>query len=296
MPVTTFGLRLALLATWVLLGVAHAPVALAQRGPIPVDPRVQIRSHRFADTNEDIPYAIYVSSKVSRDKKNPLIVALHGLGGTHTTMMRPNALDLAEAGGYIYVAPMGYNPRGWDGVPARARRAGPPPGGPPRNATATAGRQGPPPGALAAANDPPNLRELSEKDVLGVLEIVRKEFNVDDSRTYLFGHSMGGAGTYHLAVKYPEKWAAIGAQAPAAFSLDPNSLGTIPAMPVIVIHGDMDTAVPVTLSRTWVEVMKTLNMPHQYIEVAGGDHGSVISGSMPDVFAFFAKHSKSASR
>ena len=63
---------------------------------------------------------------------------------------------------------------------------------------------------------------------MNVLDIVRKEFNVDENRTYLFGHSMGGAGTYHLAVKYPEKWAAIGVQAPAAFSLDPNSLSKIP--------------------------------------------------------------------
>lgn len=242
---TLFIVRLAILASCAGF-LADMPIALAQqpaapaaqpapgrggRAPIPVDPRVQIRTYRFADTNEDVPYAIYVSSKVSRDKKNPLIVTLHGLGGTHTTMMRPNALDLAEAGGYIYVAPMGYNPRGWYGVPRGERRGGPPP-----NAAPNTGRQGPPPGALAAANDPPNLRELSEKDVLNVLDIVRKEFNVDENRTYLFGHSMGGAGTYHLAVTYPEKWAAIGVQAPAAFSLDPNSLSKIPRMPVIVIH------------------------------------------------------------
>jgi len=301
---STFSIvRVAILASC-LAFLVEMPAALAQqpvpqaappapgrggRAPIPVDPRVQIRTYHFADTNEEIPYAIYVSSKVSRDQKNPLIVTLHGLGGTHTTMMRPNALDLAEAGGYIYVAPMGYNPRGWYGVPRGERRGGPPP-----NAAPNTGRQGPPPGALAAANDPPNLRELSEKDVLNVLDIVRKEFNVDENRTYLFGHSMGGAGTYYLAVKYPEKWAAIGVQAPAAFSLDSNSLGKIPKMPVIVIHGDMDTAVPVTLSRTWVDVMKMLNMPYQYIEVAGGDHGSVISGSMPDIFTFFAKHTKAA--
>ena len=301
---STFSIvRVAILASC-LAFLVEMPAALAQqpvpqaappapgrggRAPIPVDPRVQIRTYHFADTNEEIPYAIYVSSKVSRDQKNPLIVTLHGLGGTHTTMMRPNALDLAEAGGYIYVAPMGYNPRGWYGVPRGERRGGPPP-----NAAPNTGRQGPPPGALAAANDPPNLRELSEKDVLNVLDIVRKEFNVDENRTYLFGHSMGGAGTYYLAVKYPEKWAAIGVQAPAAFSLDSNSLGEIPKMPVIVIHGDMDTAVPVTLSRTWVDVMKMLNMPYQYIEVAGGDHGSVISGSMPDIFTFFAKHTKAA--
>ncbi len=303
------GLRVTALGLCVLIIVTHAPVAQAQqpatppgaqggRGPVPVDPRVQIRSYRFADTNEELPYAIFVSTKVSQDKKNPLIVALHGLGGTHTTMMRPAALDLAEAGGYIYVAPMGYNPRGWYGVPAGPRRGGPPPNAAanPNGAPTDAGRQGPPRGALAGANDPPNLRELSEKDVLNVLELVRKEFNVDDSRTYLFGHSMGGAGTYHLAVKYPEKWAAIGTQAPAAFGLDPNSLSKIPTMPVIVIHGDMDEVVPVSLSRNWAEVMKALKTTHQYIEVPGGTHGSVISGSMPDIFAFFARHSKLASR
>ena len=76
------------------------PVAQAPgrgRGPQPVDPRVQIRMHHFAATNEDIPYALFVSSKVKKNKKAPLIVTLHGIGGTHTTMMRPNAIDLAEA-------------------------------------------------------------------------------------------------------------------------------------------------------------------------------------------------------
>jgi hypothetical protein len=34
---------------------AEAPAPL--RGPIPVDPRVQIRLHHFAGTGEDIPYA-----------------------------------------------------------------------------------------------------------------------------------------------------------------------------------------------------------------------------------------------
>jgi predicted peptidase len=272
--------------------------------------------HHFADTNEDIPYALFVSSKVKRDKKAPLIVTLHGLGGTHTTMMRPVALDLAEAGGYILLAPMGYNPRGWYGIPAGQRRGGPPPpldaargavsdgrtanaapnpNGPPAPSADGAparGRQGPPRGALANVNDPPNLRELSEKDTLEVLELIRKEYKIDDKRTYLMGHSMGGAGTYYLAVKYPEKWAAIAALAPAAFSLDPNSLSKIPKMPAMVVHGDMDTAVPVSLSRTWVETMKSLKMPHEYIEVPGGDHGSVITSHQREVFAFFAKHSR----
>jgi predicted esterase len=283
---------------------ADAPTPAAQapgggrggRGQIPVDPRVQIRTHHFADMNEDIPYAVFVSSKVARGKRAPMIVSLHGLGGTHTTMMRPNAIDLAEAGGYILLAPMGYNPRGWYGVPAGPRRGGPPPNASPNPAaaapSANPGRQGPPPGVLNGANDPPNVRELSEKETLEVVDLVRKEFNVDDKRTYLMGHSMGGAGTFYLAVKYPQRWAAIAAIAPAAFGLQASSLNVIPKMPVMVVHGDMDAAVPVSLSRTWVEVMKALKMPHQYIEVPGGDHGSVISSHQAEIFAFFAKHSK----
>src|SRR5688500_831550 len=267
------------------------------RGPQPVDPRVQIRTHHFAETNEDIPYALFVSSKVKKDQKAPMIVTLHGLGGTHTTMMRPNAIDLAEAGGYILLAPMGYNPRGWFGAPSpQGRRGAPPataaPNAVPPAATAAPNAAAPPAGRGAGANDPPNLRELSEKETLQVIELVRKEFTVDDARTYLMGHSMGGAGTLYLAITYPQRWAAVAAIAPAAFSVDKEGLARIPKMPVMIVHGDMDTVVPTSVGRAWVEAMKSLQMNYQYIEVPGGDHGSVISSHQSDIFAFFAKHSR----
>ena len=304
-------------------GASAAQAPGRGRGPQPVDSRVQIRTHHFAETNEDIPYALFVSSKVKKDQKAPMIVTLHGLGGTHTTMMRSNAIDLAEAGGYILLAPMGYNPRGWFGAPApQGRRGAPPanaapnaappdaaaptpaapnqaapnqaaPNQAPPNQTAAApqGRRGGGPGG-ANPNDPPNLRELSEKETLQVIELVRKEFTVDDNRTYVMGHSMGGAGTLYLAIKYPQRWAAAAAIAPAAFSVDKEGLARIPKMPVMVVHGDMDTVVPTSVGRAWVDAMKSLNMNYQYIEVPGGDHGSVISSHQADIFAFFAKHSR----
>src|SRR5688572_4707344 len=134
---------LALCAAPVAAQQAQAPAAAAPgrgRGPIPNDPRVQQRTYSFADTNESLPYAVYVSSKVRRDQKAPLIIALHGLGGTPNSLLRGNAIDLAEDNGYILVGPMGYNPGGWYGSPVIAGRRG---GGPPQ---------------------PANLAELSEKD------------------------------------------------------------------------------------------------------------------------------------
>lgn len=290
---------------------AQPPAAPDGRGfvPPPVDPRVQLRTYRFEETNEEIPYAVYVSSKVQPDRENPLVVALHGLCGSHTSLLRGNALDLAEEGGYVIAGPMGYNPRGWYGVPVgtgpRGRPAPQNPAAEPQPGqsgasppSAQAAPATPPPRPRPAScgqgEDPPNLRELSEKDVLNVLELMRKEFNVDERRIYLMGHSMGGAGTLHLAVKHPANWAAIAAIAPAAFSLEPSSIAGIPDMPVIVVHGDMDTAVPVAVSRAWVDVMKAHEMTHEYVEVAGGDHGNVITIGMPDIFAFFDEHSKPA--
>src|SRR5688572_30876487 len=110
----------------------------------------------------------------------------------------------------------------------------------------------------------------------------------------LMGHSMGGAGTFHLAVKYSGNRAATAAIAPAVFGVQPSSRSAIPNMPMMVVHGDADTVVPVTGGRSWVEAMKEPKITHQYHEVAGGDHGNVISVGMPDIVAFFGTHSKPA--
>jgi predicted esterase len=285
-----------------------------QRGP--VDPRVQQRTYVFKETNEFIPFALFVSSKVRKDKKNPLIVALHGLGGDQNTMVRESfrVVELAEQGGYILVSPMGYNSGGWYGIPV-----GPPRGGgrgaanganpatQPAAPNGTNATESPQRGAGAgrgfvstaggtAVTDPAKVRELSEKDVMNILDMIRKDFNVDERRTYLMGHSMGGAGTLYLGVKYPSNWAAIAAIAPAAFQLNPDTLASIKDMPVIIVQGDADTAVPVANTRRWADKLKELNMTHEYHEIGGGDHGSVIATGMPDIFAFFSKHSKPASR
>src|SRR6186997_295592 len=115
-----------------------------------IDPRVQQRTYLFTDTNEQLPYAVFVSSKVSKDKKNPLIVALHGLGGDQNTMMRANALQLAEEGGYIMVGPMGYNSGGWYGAPARYGTGGRGRPGAPGAATGAPPAGAPPAGAIQA--------------------------------------------------------------------------------------------------------------------------------------------------
>jgi pimeloyl-ACP methyl ester carboxylesterase len=241
------------------------------------DPRVENRTDRFADTGEELPYCVFVSSKVSADKENPLIISLHGLGIGPGFMCQGAAIDLAEEGGYILAAPMGYSVGGWYGSPVMAGRGGR--GGQNPNAT-------PPPA---------NLPELSEKDVLNVLAMLREEFNVDDDRTYLMGHSMGGAGTFFLGSKHADEWAALAPIAPAAMLMNDNRRAILQGIedngvPVHLVVGDMDNLM--STARLWAETMDELDVEHEYKEIAGADHGSVIDLAMPDIFAFFAKHTK----
>jgi predicted peptidase len=264
-----------------------------------------------------MPYALFVSSKVSKDKKNPLIVALHGLGGDQNTMVREtyHAVELAEEGGYILVAPMGYNSAGWYGIPVGAPRGGgagangaPSGNGAPATAVngatgaARGGGRGPAPiiGGTAIT-EAAKVREASEKDTMLVLEMIRKEFNIDERRTYLMGHSMGGAGTYFLGSKYAKEWTAIAPIAPASMSMNNDRAKVLQGIkdagiPLLVVQGDADEAVPVANTRMWVDTMKEMNMNYQYKEVPGAMHGPIIGIGMPDVFAFFNKQVKPATR
>ena len=282
--------------------VGAAPQAGRGGGRGAVDARVQQRTYTFADTNEQMAYALFVSSKVTKDKKSPLIVSLHGLGGDQNTMVRESlrSVELAEQGGYILVAPMGYNSGGWYGIPP-----GPPRGGGANPAAAAQPGRGNGAGAArpviggTAITEPAKVREASEKDVMTVLAMIRKEFNVDDRRIYLMGHSMGGAGTYYLGSKYPNIWAALAPIAPAAMGMTNDRAKVLQAIkdggvPMLVSMGDADEAVPVSNVRTWVETMKELQMNYEYKEYPGLSHGPIMAGSMADIYAYFARHSKPA--
>ncbi len=48
------------------------PVRRGGMGAMGSDTRVQNRTYLFTDTGENLPYAVFVSSKVSKDKKAPL--------------------------------------------------------------------------------------------------------------------------------------------------------------------------------------------------------------------------------
>src|SRR5262245_13806383 len=232
---------------------------------------VQKKTYEFKEAKKEMEYALFVPSKYDKDKKTPLIIALHGLGGNPQQMIRSKGLtEQAEKYGYIVAAPMGYNSSGWYGALGPGKGFG-----------------GKGFGKGKESDAPENLGELSEKDVMNVLAEVRKDFNVDAKRIYLIGHSMGGAGTYHLGSKYPETWAGLAPIAAATGS--PKNVEKLKNIPVFVVHGDNDTAVKVASARQCVEKLKEQKIVYEYLEIAGGGHGDVIGTGMPKIFEFFER-------
>jgi poly(3-hydroxybutyrate) depolymerase len=264
-----------------LMGVADD--GLAQRGVPPfggAGPRgrgdraggggsvagVQQRTYRFPGTNEKIEYDVFVSHKVDKKKPSPLVIGLHGMNVPPMGLMR-FLTESADKNGYIVATPTGYNLQGWYGA-----------NGPSSSSTSLE-----------------NLGELSEKDVMNVLDLMRREFNIDDHRIYLLGQSMGGGGAMHLAVKYSDVWAAVGLSAPAMSIQQPEMLESIKAMPVIVVHGSADDRVPVTRILPWVDKMRELKMTYEYEEMPGVGHPDAIEHGASSIFAFFGKYSKPVS-
>ena len=247
---------------------ADAVLTAVKAGTDPFAGRTgDIKRHYMLDAaNELMPYRMLVPSTYTASRAFPLIIALHGLGGTEDSFFDAYGRKLPELAGqrgFIVAAPLGYRVDGGYGW-----GLGSPPADP----------------AVKRSS------ELSEADVMQVLAQVRKYYNIDARRIYLMGHSMGAIGTWKIAPKYPELWAALGAFSGQGV---PATVVTMRRIPEFVVHGDADPTVNVAGSRVMVAAMTALNVDVKYVEVPGGNHGSVVEPNLAAMFDFFDAHTKS---
>jgi len=91
----------------------------------------------------------------------------------------------------------------------------------------------------------PNPWEDQDPMVMAILEKSEREYNIDKSRIYLTGLSQGGHGTWAIAAKHPDIFAAI---APVCGWADKETAQKLAKMPIRIFHGDADQAVNVQCS------------------------------------------------
>lgn len=86
-----------------------------------------------------------------------------------------------------------------------------------------------------------------------LLDDVTKRLRIDPDRVYVTGLSMGGRGTWDLAMSYPERFAAI---APICGGALPDRACRLKGVPVRAFHGAKDTVVPLAESETVVKAVR----------------------------------------
>ncbi|MBN1347398.1 MAG: prolyl oligopeptidase family serine peptidase [Phycisphaerae bacterium] len=113
--------------------------------------------------------------------------------------------------------------------------------------------------------------ESEKAYALAALTKTRRGYSVDSKRIYLTGLSMGGYGTWTMALEHPKLWAAI---VPICGKGDPEQAGKIANLPCWCFHGDQDDAVTVQHSRDMIEALKQAGGSPRYTEYKGVGHNS----------------------
>jgi len=106
---------------------------------------------------------------------------------------------------------------------------------------------------------PPDTDWAAHNETLiALLDGVIANYNVEPSRVYLTGLSMGGRGAWHLALLYPHRFAAM---APICGRIPDlpgflDKIARLKALPIWVFHGAQDAVVPIANSEKLVAALQ----------------------------------------
>jgi polyhydroxybutyrate depolymerase len=165
----------------------------------------------------DRPVTLQVPATYDADRSYPLLVLLHGFGGTSLlNQVYLGFANAADARDILVVAPDGTVDR--DGKPF-----------------------------WNASDGCCDIYGTGVDDVAylsSLVEDIRAAYNVDSQRVYAVGHSNGGYMSYRLACERADLFTAITSLAGVAAFGDPSVC--VPSEPVSVlqVHGDADETVP----------------------------------------------------
>jgi len=124
-----------------------------------------------------------------------------------------------------------------------------------------------------------------------MIDEVLAKYNVDKSRVYLTGLSMGGFGAWELAEQFPDYFAAV---APICGGGNPFLASRLKNVPVWVFHGKKDESVPEQQSAIMVDALKKIGANVEYTVLPEGGHSDawIYAYDKAGLFDWFLKHQK----
>ena len=135
----------------------------------------------------------------------------------------------------------------------------------------------------------PEDESWSSPALCALLDDINAHYAVDQSRVYVTGLSMGGQGTWDLALDYPERFAAIAPICGRSNTLRARRLSKVP---VRAYHGAIDNVVPVEESVNMVDALKMCGGKPELVIYPGTGHDSwTQSYDNPELYEWMLKHS-----
>ena len=113
----------------------------------------------------------------------------------------------------------------------------------------------------------PSVKSL----VMEIIYALEEEYNLDSTRRYITGQSMGGSGAWHFILTRPQMFAAAIIVCGGA---NPDLAENIAHMPIWVFHGENDDRIPVDFSRNMIAAIKKAGGNPKYNEFPDTGHGS----------------------
>ena len=136
---------------------------------------------------------------------------------------------------------------------------------------------------------PNDLWWPEQTDILiNLLDEIENKYRVDTDRVYLTGLSMGGFGTWMLAEKFPQHFAAI---APICGGSERYAASRLKKVPVWAFHGAKDKTVPVERSQEMVDAVKKAGGDAKLTIYPEAEHDSwTQTYNNPELYEWFLSH------
>jgi predicted peptidase len=226
-PDMRFGLWVAV-GTVILLGTLQASTFAAVDVPV-LGPGLYTRTLE-RDAGPTIGYAISVPPTYNRATPVPLVLALHfGVQGGPSLFAGRDLLRLLIAPGLTDLGAVIVAPDALNGGPWDASQ--------------------------------------NEEAVLWLLDSVMRSYNVDPKKVIVTGFSMGGAGTWHFAGKYPDRFAAA---VPVAGR--PAATAASWRVPVFAVHSRSDRVVPIDATEKRIAELKRAGVRAELVALDSPTH------------------------
>ena len=131
----------------------------------------------------------------------------------------------------------------------------------------------------------------SNEVLINLLDEVIDKYSVDPDRVYLTGLSMGGYGAWHLALAYPDRFAAVAPICGGGIPGIVKYVEGVKDLPVWVFHGAKDPVVPISESEKMVDVFKEMGREIKFTVYPEAMHDSwTKTYNNPELYEWFLEH------